>query len=34
LQKGEIGSINLKEAAEKCKPIDLRLLDVADMLAT
>jgi len=34
LLEGEIASINLEEAAEKCKPIDLRLLDVADMLAT
>lgn len=34
LQSGEIGSVGLREAAEGCKPIDLRLLDVADMLAT
>ncbi len=34
LQNGEVVSIELKEAAEKCKPIDFRLLDVADMLST
>jgi 6-phosphofructokinase 1 len=34
LQNGEIVSVELQDAAEKCKPIDLRLLDVAEMLAT
>ena len=34
LHKGEIVSIKLEEAAEKSKPIDFRLLEVAEMLAT
>lgn len=34
LQKGEVTSIELKEAAEKQKPLDLKMLDIADMLAT
>jgi 6-phosphofructokinase 1 len=34
LQKGEITSLKLSDAAKKRKPIDLRLLEVADMLAT
>jgi 6-phosphofructokinase 1 len=34
LQNGEISSIELQKAAEERKPIDLRLLKVANMLAT
>jgi 6-phosphofructokinase 1 len=34
LKNGEIVSLDLKEAATGQKPIDLRLLDLADMLAT
>jgi 6-phosphofructokinase 1 len=34
LHKGAIVSIKLEEAAEKSKPIDFRLLEVAEMLAT
>ncbi len=34
LQDGEIVSYELEKAARERKPIDLRLLDVADMLAT
>ncbi len=34
LQKGEIVSFDLQDAATKCKEIDLRLLELADMLAT
>jgi hypothetical protein len=34
LQQGEIGSIDLKETCEKRKPLDLRLLDLAETLAT
>jgi 6-phosphofructokinase 1 len=34
LKNGEIVSLELKDAAEKRKPIDLRLHEIADMLAT
>lgn len=34
LQQGDIGSIDLKETCEKRKPLDLRLFDLAEMLAT
>ena len=34
LQQGAIKSIDLKETREKRKPLDLRLLDLAEMLAT
>lgn len=34
LQNGEIGSIDLRKCTEGYKSIDLRLLEVADMLAT
>jgi 6-phosphofructokinase len=33
LQNGEIGSIELEKAARERKPLDLRLLKVAEMLA-
>ena len=34
LQQGAIGSIDLRETCEKRKPLDLRLLDLAETLAT
>ncbi len=34
LQKGAITSIDLKEAAEKQKTLDLKMLEIADMLST
>jgi 6-phosphofructokinase 1 len=34
LQNGSVASLELEKAAENRKPIDLRLLEVADMLAT
>ena len=34
LMNGEVGSIDLRKCAEGYKPIDLRLLEIADMLAT
>jgi hypothetical protein len=33
LQRGEVTSVNLEEAATKKKKIDLRLLKVAEMLS-
>ena len=34
LQRGKIGSIDLKETCERTKPLDLSLMDLAEMLAT
>jgi 6-phosphofructokinase 1 len=34
LQNGKIGSIDLKETCEKKRPLDLRMMDLAEMLAT
>jgi 6-phosphofructokinase 1 len=34
LQNGKIGSIDLKETCEKIRPLDLRIMSLAEMLAT
>jgi hypothetical protein len=34
LQNGKIGSTDLKETCEKIRPLDLRIMSLAEMLAT